>query len=191
MTEKSLKWVVSGGGPLLLLEKSLIIEWKGVELTDEDDNNDSLHAGAYTEGADELDDYERACKVNGYIGIISVGLGVGLVLGDAPLPTTWQPYQNGDGGLIIRWEYASDESSVIRSLSQLSNGSFVAEGFNFEVFSGNLLLFDTAYSGEDLDCLEKEDILEVQLSKGIYNVETASYKPDVETSLILHRLSKI
>lgn len=45
-------------------------------------------------------DYDRACRVDGYIGKIPVGDKEGLVLDDQPMPTTWVPNQRG--GTMVR-----------------------------------------------------------------------------------------
>lgn len=184
-----LKWITSGGGPLLLVEKMLALEWTGVSL-EEESNDIDLFSNAKSELLITLDDYERACKVEGYIDIIPIGEKTGLVLGDAPLPTAWFYYPDQSGGLIVRWGYAASEDSIIRRLSELTENDFVAETFSLEIFSEKLIIFDSAFSGEDLDCLG-EDVLEVQLSSGKYHIATSIYNPDDETSLIIHRLKQV
>ena len=51
-------------------------------------------------------DYDRACDVDDYVGILQVGSGKGIVLGQDPLPATCQALPNG--GLLIARLYTSE-----------------------------------------------------------------------------------
>ena len=89
--QKSLKWLESTGGPLLLIEKVFLPYWDG-----------------YAPTETGVTDYERACKVGDYLGRIEVGPGYGVVLGEEPFSTTWwQPDENRNG-LLVRWVYANN-----------------------------------------------------------------------------------
>ena len=44
-----------------------------------------------TDPNDPATDYDRACDVNYYLGLIEIGAGKGLVLGGEPLSTAWWP----------------------------------------------------------------------------------------------------
>jgi len=79
-------------------------------------------------------DYDRACDVEGYLGLLDIGAGHGLVLGDDPNATAWQAYANsGDGeevvgGILIRWVYANSEADVMAAIDNLPESAWVDEG---------------------------------------------------------------
>ena len=85
-------WVSSNGGPLLCLPVAHLAKWQGTEAAAAQDPSD---ADAPTS------DYERACAVADYTGVIPVGSGEGLVLGDEPNDTTWVALARG--GILVRW----------------------------------------------------------------------------------------
>src|SRR3954470_20357711 len=72
------KWVESDGGPLIVVPESVSQNWSGTT---------SL-------GSDTPTDYDRACVVEGYAGLIDVGECSALVLGDDPASTTFLPERN-------------------------------------------------------------------------------------------------
>ena len=60
----------------------------------------------------DSDDYDRACTVNGWLDLLSVGDGSALVLGGDPGMVLAD--RQGDSVLLIRWIYADDEAELIR-----------------------------------------------------------------------------
>lgn len=180
MNEQAFQWVVSGGGPLLVLDKSLVTNWKGYE--------GSVDAELTNVELTNSDDYERACKIDGYLGLIDVGVGKGVILGDAPLPTTWFPFPEKDGGLIVRKWYAIDEL-LTHSLAQLNNDTFQTDIDDFNVLSGELYVFDSACPGSDLDCTQSNCMLKINLVPAVYKISTQIHEPDQNTNLVIHRLS--
>jgi hypothetical protein len=163
--ENQLTWISSEGGPLILLSTELVEYWGG-----------SLTPPVET-------DYDRACAIENYLGLISVGPGYGLVLGDEPMQTSWLPLPRERGGILIRWQWASDASAVVRALRQLSEELWQADNISFFKNQKPLLLFDAAYHGSDI-----ASSLAIELDAGQYRIESANYQPDKETSLVLHRL---
>ncbi|MEW6736292.1 MAG: Imm21 family immunity protein [Acidobacteriota bacterium] len=81
----TLHWITSAGGSLILLSQHLLKQWMGCFLLSKDVSNlispydislpESTFAGEETET-----DYDRACAVEGYLGIIKVANGEGLIL---------------------------------------------------------------------------------------------------------------
>jgi immunity protein 21 of polymorphic toxin system len=167
-----LTWVSSAGGPLILLPESLLPHWSG-----------SFRASE--EGSQSQTDYDRACKVQGYLGVINVNAGQGLVLGDEPMQTSWLPLSEQLGGILIRWQWAPDEKHVNEAMTDLSRIARQPPSLTFGVSDKVLLLFDAACSGND-----PGDALRIDLLPGQYSIESTHYEPDEETSLILHRLSR-
>jgi len=170
-----LTWISTHGGPLILLEKSLLPFWKG--------NADTTGIdGALERG--ELTDYDRACAIEDYLGTIPVGSGTALVLGDEPMQTSWFPLTR-DTGILVRWEWAADETSVLKTLREVPEESWQPTGVTVEAKSEPLVLFDSAYLGDEI-----ETSLSISLPSQLYSVDTAHWQPDDETSLILHRLQR-
>ncbi len=85
----TLLWMESGGGPLLLVPGEYLPFWGGI-----DPPTDGRQIVAHFRyGGDDAPatDYDRACDVDDYLGVIEVGSGCGVVLGDEPLPTAIVP----------------------------------------------------------------------------------------------------
>ena len=163
---RSVTWVESTGGPLILLEEDLVPHWRGyLSLSDS-----------------SLTDYERACEVSDYLGTIGVGSGSGLVLGEQPYSTTWLPASELDYGIIVRWVCAENEAAVIQALNELSNRNWQRTDVVVEVTTGKLILFDSASPGYDI-----KTFIAVQIPKGSYVAETLHYDAHKDTSLTLHR----
>lgn len=176
--------VSSGGGPLILLSRELVPSWEGC---------DPPSAGRVVEAdfrwnkeSDPATDYDRACDVEGYLGLIGVGWGYGLVLGDEPEKTGWWS-DNSKGkteGMLVHWEWAESEQVVSESLARIPDDIWQLEDFTFSVGMEPLCLFDAGYRGKHM-----EDYLLIDLQAGTYSVATAEYEPDQKTSLVLHKLS--
>lgn len=167
-----LSWISSAGGPLLLLPESLVGHWRG-------------SFSASEENSQSQTDYDRACSVEGYVGVINVNAGQGLVLGDEPMQTSWLPLSEQLGGVLVRWQWAPDEKHVNEAMTDLSRLAWEPPTHTFRVSDKVLLLFDAACSGND-----PGDALNIDLLPGQYSIESTHYEPDEETSLILHRLSR-
>ena len=138
------RWVTSLGGPLLLLPESAVTAWTGIEPS-QSPRTKGITFRWRGDPNGPVTDYDRACSVEGYIGLIDVGDAKGVVLGGEPNSTTWVPIDGG--GLLVRWVYADDEGSLLRSLVGLSEGSFERAELTLPVLAGPLLLFDSASSG--------------------------------------------
>jgi hypothetical protein len=163
---RSVTWLESTGGPLILLEEDLVPYWRGYLSVSES----------------SLTDYERACEVSDYLGTIGVGSRSGLLLGEQPYSTTWLQAPESDYGVIVRWVYAESEAAVIQALNELSNSNWQRTDVVFEVTTGKLVLFDSASPGYDI-----ETFIAVQIPKGSYVAETLHYDANEATGLTLHR----
>lgn len=164
------EWIESGGGPLILMPSGLLSRWRGTPMSAQD-----AIAG----------DYARATEVREYIGKISVGSGEALVLGGEPLPASIGPL--GEEELvIIRWIQAKDDQSADTAVDIASAASCVPEGFLFENVGEDLVLFDSAFPGNDA-----REVLRTRLQEGTYVVGTAEVRPDSETHLLVHKLERL
>ena len=185
----TLEWVNSEGGPVILMEKPLLRYWNGCFSTSKlfgsvsglpgDEDSQKVQS----DNGGNLTDYDRACEVDDYLGLIGVGPGLALVLGDEPMQTAWRPLLES-GAMLIRWHWANDEDSVVKALSDLSNAIWQSSDLILPVSGDPLILFDSASPGSDI-----EKSLEIDLPKRQYSIDTAHYQPNKETSLFLHRLT--
>jgi hypothetical protein len=164
-----LRWIVSGGGPLLLLDRYWLGAWHG-------HNPDSTDNGTET-------DYERACAIEDFLGVISVGPGQGVVLGDEPMATAWWPLPAVQGGVLVRWRWAPEGTSIVALLERLPADAWAAHEVTLSLSSGQALLFDSAEGAETLAAS-----LKIDLTPGVFLVETADFAPEPQVALLLHRL---
>ncbi|NYZ69798.1 hypothetical protein H0A36_27685 [Endozoicomonas sp. SM1973] len=153
-----MKWIVSEGGPLILLPKKALFSWSGYD----------------------GDDYERVCGEEDYIGLLSVNGRQALVLGDEPCQTAI--FMSGwDSLILVRWQWAEDEESVFKHLKSITPQSFEnGDVLDYLTTGGEFLLFDAALPGHEAEGFD------FNLAKGKYCIKTICYEPDAETALILH-----
>jgi hypothetical protein len=173
-------WVYSEGGPLLLLDERDLASWGGVV----DEVEGPRTEQSFSPGGKRTD-YDRACAVRGYLGRISVGAREALVLDDMPMQTTWVPPTGADSGMLARWMFAESEAEFLRWLQAIPRGVFHRE-FRFLVERSPLVLFDSAFAGRNVRKRPAE-YLSIELDPGTYEVETAVYRPDAQTCMVIHR----
>ena len=153
-----------------MLEKHLLEKWQGVF-----EKNSSVPES----------DYDRACGINDYVGLVSIDAGFGVILGEEPFLTTWLPLSQANGGLLVRWDFADNEASVIEALTgfpDLQEVRWESTGIEIQFFGNKLYLFDAAYGRGQID-----EWLEIEMPAGRYEAQTVHYKPNDQTSLRLHR----
>lgn len=164
---KGLKWIESGGGPLVLVAKPLISEWLGTK---------------GSKDADSLTDYQRACSVGEEIGTTSLCGSEVLVLGDEPDRTALIGISPKEL-LIVRWRWAESEESLVSGLIAEVDRLPFAQSGAFSTIAGEHLLFDSACSGADT-----EQSLSTVMEATECIVETASFEPDKSMFALVHRL---
>ena len=185
----SVQWIGSEGGPLLLLPSSLLSEWEGSNTPSQ--GRVAIAEFRYGDSDAPATDYDRACDVDEYLGLITVGNGLGLVLGNEPFATAWWPAQAGNGGMLVCRGYGEDDlEERINEVLMAVPADFGEDlGLRFSVPGGPLYLFDSAYSGCDVGT--RTAYREIQLGAGVYSLTSGFYRPDDSTSLLLHRCSLI
>jgi hypothetical protein len=184
--DSKLKWIDSLGGPLLLIPGRLLNHWEG---SDPPTGGRIIEAKFRADPSGPATDYDRACDVKEYLGLIDVGPGVGLVLGDEPAQTAWWPFASERGGILVRWIAADDEQSVIQHLKNLPLTRFPMPILSMMVPEGPLILFDSAFPGHRID---QGYSAQIKLPPQLYGVATWVYSEADKISLILHKLeSKI
>jgi len=152
--------IESAGGPLVLLPDRARGGWAGV-------------AG---------DDYQRACDVDGYLGVVDVGDDQALVIGDEPASTALLPTRAADSLVIAKWTYGPDRASVVASLRGVRLDQFpAAPEVRFAFRSSPQLLFDSGSPGDQV-----EEHLTARLPAGQYVASTLVFEPTRDISLVLH-----
>lgn len=164
-----MKWINSAGGPLILLSDDLVGCWMGVTQKD------------------GPSDYERACLCNDYLCILGINHGVGVVLGDEPLATTWIPSTSLGHPMLIRWVCANDEQQILAYASHAPDDVFTYNVVTYRAPMCRHLLFDSALAGHQL---QSDRFLEVSLEPGDYRIDTGVFRPDADTTMVLHRFSR-
>jgi hypothetical protein len=130
-------------------------------------------------------DYDRACAVSGYLGRIPVGTGEAMVLGDMPMQTIWVSRRLLNGGMLARWMFAESDAEFLRWLQVIPDTVFRPE-FSFSIKESPLVLFDSAFAGRNVR-KRPEEYLSIEFQPGTYEIKTAVYEPDAQTSMVVHR----
>ncbi|MDT0466630.1 Imm21 family immunity protein [Streptomyces gibsoniae] len=136
-----LTWVQSMGGPLIVVPMSALHQWGGC-----------TEDGVIVDGSDQPDDYDRACAVEEYAEVMSLG-GTGttsapvLVLGDEPATTCYLPEQR----IFLRWLAADSDTRLLAAAEAvLSDPATPWEECGVWETDGPAVLMDSAEAGNDL-----------------------------------------
>ncbi|MFC3578177.1 immunity 21 family protein [Streptomyces yaanensis] len=150
----AVEWVESGGGPLIAIPEVVLPFWAGAD-------------------GDELSsDYDRACEVDGHVGLLPVGDTRALVLGDEPASTAYLP----EHGTFVRWCAADSEAALLDRIPQALEAAEWEPEMHWDV-PGAVVLFDAAWPG---NASERTDHLRVALEPGRYTVRVAYVEPGPE-----------
>ena len=180
-----LEWISTGGGPLLLIPQKSLTLWEG---------SHKPSAGRVVEAKfrwhspdDPATDYDRAVdlSLSADLAILELGSDNAIVLGDEPSSTSWWPI-NAENGLIVRRIYAENDDAIISCLNKIPREIWESTNIAFNVPDCPLIIFDSAYPGS----LIEDNCLIFSISEGVYSIETCFFRPDDETGLVLHRLSR-
>ncbi|MFD6495062.1 immunity 21 family protein [Streptomyces sp. NPDC060188] len=161
----AVEWVESGGGPLIAIPEAVLPFWSGAD------------------GDEMSSDYDRACDVEGSIGLVPVGDSRALVLGDEPASTSYLP----EHGTFVRWSAAESEDELLAVVpSALATAVWDPEVQ--WLVPGPVVLFDAAWPGP---VSERTDHLKVALAPGRYGVRAARVEPGPETWVGLVQLRRL
>jgi len=164
-----MKWISSAGGPLILLPSSVRNKWRGITRATSTD----------------VSDYEAACAVRGYVGVIARHDCAILVLNDEPMDTAVVKTKS-DRILLVRWMYAPSSDAVEDELQRLSlNAARQVESAHIELSNRTYYLMDAAEAGRQPAQFER-----VTIEPGDYQVRVVEHAPHEKMMLIIHELSK-
>jgi hypothetical protein len=179
------KWIDTTGGPFIILRAEDVKKWSG---------SFSIQSVAKQEIIIEEDflnpaktDYGKACQVLNEIDIIDFASNSVIVIGLEYLITLKKV--NERIFLIFQWEYGSSMEAVENFLQSVTIDEiqyWQATGL-YTKLSGEYIIFDSSEIGFDL---KKEELLKFEPDTGIYQIETADYKPDQSTFLRIFKFEK-
>jgi hypothetical protein len=140
-------WISSAGGPLVLCTAAAAKAWQGVH------------------GAD----YDLACSVDGYLGVVEQHGHQYLVFADEPLETTL--VEEGEGLAVVQWEYCDSMTHALELLAALPEQlEPLAPIVDFELASDGAILFDSGAPGGDI-----RQAMRLSLPASRYAVSTGAY----------------
>ena len=124
------------------------------------------------------DDYERACSILCRLGVISVGGGDALVLGDSPDDTT--AIETSIGPALLRWQCADSEAELLLSVSENAATASVVETLHHTFLESSQILSDSAWPGAEF-----EDLLMFHIKPDPYKITTRAFS-DERVGFLLH-----
>src|SRR6266404_7590423 len=146
----NLSWVTCDGGPHLLIPDEWAPLWKG---SSEPSHGRLVHAQfrwSAEPGAVDTD-YNAACDVHELVGVIPVGQGAALVLGDEVPMSTWVPSALFDGGLLVvpmTWPCPGmPEDRLLAAVHSVERSDFTQTGLTLPLSSGRFILCSAADAG--------------------------------------------
>ncbi len=171
-----LEWIDSAGGPLILLSRELLTAWSGA--FPQEPADDEVQAVQET-------DYDRAGAISGYIGLLPVAHGQGVIFWGEPMSTAWVPLTTTEG-IFVRWSYGEEQTDVIGYVKRMEERTWESSGLTFVVGRQPLCLFDAAWPGQEVP-----EYLTIALDEGTYAIDTGIARPDNRTELIVHRFRRL
>ncbi|WP_405598219.1 MULTISPECIES: Imm21 family immunity protein [unclassified Streptomyces] len=157
----AVEWIESGGGPLIVIPEASLSAWRGAD-------------------GDDWDDYDRACGVDGHVGLIAVGQSHALVLGFDPASTAFLP----SAGAFVRWIAADSEDELLGSVDAALASAVWEETVMWDV-PGPVVLFDSAWPGGEA---HEDERLRVEVAAGRYRVQAAQVTPRPSITFCLVQL---
>ncbi len=135
---RTLKFVESNGGPLIVVPGEVVADWHGV-----------YNAQGEFIFETEPCDYDRACHYRAPKPFaIAVGKMKALVL-PGSMPTAWYPVK--DGGLFIRWGGADSAAALLQVALDLPPAKWRATRIHLVIGQKkSLFLFDSAEDGSKM-----------------------------------------
>jgi hypothetical protein len=172
-----LLWIESTGGPLLVIPSAYASKWQG---SNEPNGRRKVVAKSRFMGDGPATDYDLACDVEDYLGVVAAGKGHALVLGGEPAPSAWVEVE--DRLFVLRWIAGGSENDVVAAmLMTLSTPQPSICDVAFTHPGGELILMDS--SDDATDAIGDQAVMEV--SAGEYTVTTVRHE-DSDEIVIVH-----
>jgi hypothetical protein len=163
----TMTWIDTAGGPLIGAAYPTGLSWGGTQASSTGDTRS---------------DYDRACEVIDYVGVVPCASSHVLVFGDEPLQAT--VLSINDGIAVVRWVSCVSEGDAQKVLAEIPTALPQLEAPKLmSIEATRLVLFDSAYS---LDAAPR--LLEVALSPGLYEVSTEKFASPGVFEFLVHRM---
>lgn len=174
-----LRWIETAGGPHLVLPKRYSSDWEGFLSPS---GGRVVEATFRSNPGGSASDYDLACSVEGWAGVIPVGRGQALALtGD---DTQAAYYQTACGQhFILRWIYAESETELLDYFEDVRSQSIAESELEWRHPGGAVLLMDSG----DVPGRWLITPSEFVLRRGRYRVLTFYSKEDTNC-LVYHEL---
>lgn len=152
MSDQKLSWVTCDGGPHLLVPEELGALWEGTNAPSSGRVVNARFRSSREPGA-VATDYDAACDINELVGVIPVGPGAALVLGDEVPMSTWVPSTLFVGGLIVvpmTWpRHDMPEQQLFAAIKSVERPAFTQTGLMLPPSSGQFILCAACDAGPD------------------------------------------
>jgi hypothetical protein len=172
-----LKFIDSGGGPLIMLERDLLPCWGGIfnigGVANPHRNRVPFEAPA---------DYDRACEIRSWIAPLHVSNRAGVLFwGDDPYLAL---VRQGDATFFAVRPYYEIEDLQDHIEFAKENPNCFTKDFEASISCSQVIVFDSASPGWDI----RGGRLEIDVSPGLYEVSSYWQKiPDAE--LVFHKFN--
>ena len=176
-----LTWLDTDAGHLILMSAAVRSLWSGIEPSRDPAAINVRYR--FNPPSDPPSDYDRACEIDDYVGIIGVGSKHAIVLGQDPLAATLK--QLADGSAVIARLYTS-EIGVPAHLPAIATSEWQSVG-SVVFDSSPVVLFDSTEVGWEEPVFPS---VSTEIVLGRYDVAHAQYT-DAALSLWLVRLQPI
>lgn len=156
------RWVESSGGPLIAIPEAVLPFWAGAD------------------GDETSSDYDRACDIDGHVGLLPVGDTRALVLGHEPASTAYL----AEHGAFVRCYPADSAAELLADVPAALDAAAWEPEVEWRV-PGPVVLFDAVRPG---GAVRQADHVRVELGPGRYGVRAAYVSTGPETWLGLVRV---
>jgi hypothetical protein len=175
-----LTWVSTTGGPHLVVPERYASAW---EAYFSPTGGRKVEAAFRANPEGPATDYDRACDVSGWLGVIPVGRAQALVLRGADTDAAY--YRWGRRHFLLQWYCAPSETALLDHVHDVWSGLPVEEEVVLRHPGGKLFLMDAA----DLPGRWEVEHAEFELPRGRYRVLT-SHSRSEEIDFIVHQLRR-
>jgi hypothetical protein len=176
-----LQWVETGGGPHLVLPEKYARAWEGWR---NPSGGRVVEASFRCNPGGPATDYDRACSIGGWIGVISVGRGQALVLTNTDTPAAYLRTRRGEH-FLLRWVYGDSETELLDHFQDVWPRLPVEGEAEFRHAGGRISLM----AAFDVPGHWLVKPAEFNLPRGRYRVLTSRSETE-DVSLIIHQLRR-
>jgi len=188
------RWFLNDGGPLIVLPREAAAFWEGGDLP----ANGRVVQANFRWNTETATDYDRACDIDDYHGVIDVGDSWGLVLHDEIPAAGWMKMRDGEALFLVRIIYCETDGDdeVHRCYRKLRDADWKRIAEKLPLVNGELILFHAAgrLDGSLQEVTPSDggfaligDAIKAPMAPGSYAIETADTADDDEARFMFYR----